>query len=330
MPVFISVIIPTYNRASLLSKCILALKENYLNFKYFEIIICDSNSKDATKIKIKNLKSKYFFLNIKYFNIKKNLHSAKRNKGLAESVGKFKIFLDDDCIPEKNFIRNFYSTLSQNSHKHFYCGSVDYKNSEDLKKFLRYRKSRHFNLNKKSEVNKKAKELSPATIVTMNMGFDSRIVKLIKPFFDERFNLYGFEDFEFGYRLRKHNIKIIACKSLVYHHDFRPFKLYLNKLKFLGRNSMMYLEKINFDAAKSNNFYKLQNNLVIKILLKFNFFYKFLRYMEKTVLFWDSKLFYLPIVYKISFIIAYLQGCYLRKISKINNISVVENSLWYK
>ena len=327
MPVFVSVIIPTYNRSSLLTKCILALKENYLNFKYFEIIICDSNSKDSTRVKIENLKKKYFFLNIRYFNLKKNLHTAKRNKGLEESVGKYKIFLDDDCIPEKNFLKNFYFILSKNFYKHIYCGSVDYKNFKNLKNFLRYRNSRHFNFKKKHPLHKNVKDLSPATIVTMNMGFDSRITRLIKPIFDERFNLYGFEDFEFGYRLKKHNIRIIPCKPLVYHYDFRSFKLYLNKLKFLGKASMMYLEKINFDAAKSNNFYKLQNTPIIRIFLKFDFFYKFLKSVESVLLTWDRKLFYFPAIYKISFIIAYLQGCHLRQRSKLD---VKESSLWYK
>ena len=327
MTILISVIIPTYNRSAQLTKCLLALKQNFLSFRYFEIIICDSNSKDNTNIKIKKLQKELYYLNIRYFNVNKNLNSLKRNKGLKESRGKYKIFLDDDCVPEKNFIKKYYSILNKTYTKSIYCGSVDYKEDKNLKNFLRYRRSRHFNLNKKNFSCTCIKSLTPATIVTMNMGFDSRIEKFIIPVFDERFNLYGFEDFEFGYRLKKNNIKIIAANPLIYHSDSRSFKLYLSKLKFLGEISMKYLEKINLDSAKSNNFYKLQSNVLIKFLLKFTIFYKLLKLIENFLLFLEKYFFYFSPIYKISFMVAYLQGCHIRQRDKIGYF---ESNIWYK
>ena len=46
--IFISVVIPTFNRSKYLLKILQKLKNNFLNFKNFEIIICDSYSKDNT------------------------------------------------------------------------------------------------------------------------------------------------------------------------------------------------------------------------------------------------------------------------------------------
>ena len=60
--VFISIVIPTFNRSSYLLKILERLKINLLSFKNFEIIICDSYSKDNTLVKINNFKKSHKFL----------------------------------------------------------------------------------------------------------------------------------------------------------------------------------------------------------------------------------------------------------------------------
>jgi len=55
---FISVVIPTYNRSKYLLKILDILKSNSINFHRFEVIICDSFSKDHTKTKINTLRRK--------------------------------------------------------------------------------------------------------------------------------------------------------------------------------------------------------------------------------------------------------------------------------
>ena len=49
--VLVSVVIPTFNRSNYLIKILNILRSNFLNFKNFEVLICDSFSKDQTKIK---------------------------------------------------------------------------------------------------------------------------------------------------------------------------------------------------------------------------------------------------------------------------------------
>ena len=50
--VFISIIIPTFNRSHYLIKILNNLRSNFINFKNFEVLICDSYSKDNTQIKL--------------------------------------------------------------------------------------------------------------------------------------------------------------------------------------------------------------------------------------------------------------------------------------
>jgi len=140
--IFVSVIITTYRRYDNVEKIIFKLFQNYLNFKNFEILICDSYLINYPR-KIKNLIKKYPTLDIKYFNIDKNIHSIKRNVGIKNSRGEILIFLDDDCFPEKNFVKNFFKLIKETKYKKvILSGSVKYENLTD--NFRNYRQSRQF------------------------------------------------------------------------------------------------------------------------------------------------------------------------------------------
>lgn len=322
--VFISIVIPTFNRSGNLLKILERLKINFLSFKYFEIIICDSCSKDSTLVKINNFKNNNLFLPIRYLNIKKNIHSLKRNIGIKSARGKYIIFLDDDCFPEKFFVKSFYSLLIRKSN-YIYCGTVKYPKEQIKKNFIKYRQSRHF-IMKKSIINKN--DFLPASqIVTMNMAFKKNIFVKNNLFFNENFNRYGFEDYELAFRLVNNKFKIIKSSPVIYHIDKRSFNMYLEKIKFLGFEGMNYLIKLNLLAAKKNNFYKLENFFFIKFLLNFNIFKNFLIFLQKICILLDKQYFYFPFIYKIAISSAYLEGCFY---SIRYNKKDYKDICWYK
>lgn len=87
----ISIIIPTYNRASTLPKSIQSVLDQSAG--NWELVIIDDGSSDNTKKAIER------FLpdeRIKYFYQENSGVSAARNKGVALSSGDFLIFLDSD------------------------------------------------------------------------------------------------------------------------------------------------------------------------------------------------------------------------------------------
>lgn len=90
---------------------------------------------------------------------------------------------------------------------------------------------------------------------------------------------------------------------------------------------LLFLAKLNYQAAINNNFYKLEKNFIIKILIKSKFFRILLVIFEKLMIKVDKNFIYLPIIYKYTFAGAYLQGC----ISKFDkNISQNIKYQWYK
>lgn len=311
----ISVIIPTYNRSKYLTKIVEILVCSKIPN---EIIICDSRSKDKTFEIINNIKFRFRKHIIKYFNVNKNSNSIKRNVGIKESISKYLVFLDDDCIPQDNFLEDYYFILEKYKHKNLiFCGTVNFPK---IKKnnFISYRDSRHFKIDRTKKIG--IQNLHPRKIVTMNMGLKKNILISNKIFFSEKFGKYGFEDYEFGFRLQKNLIKIVPCCPNVCHYDLRDLEKYLNKFKFVGYESSKLLKEINVQASLENNYVKLENYFIIKLISKFKLCLKLLIFFERKMIILEKKVHLPDYLYKFLTINSYLIGYFsFRQDIKIYN-----------
>lgn len=89
---FISVIIPTYNRANDLDRCLKSLQHQ--TFKNFEVLVCDDGSTDNTKKIVEKYNS---IMKIKYIKDENFGGPARpRNNGISEAQGDWICFLDSD------------------------------------------------------------------------------------------------------------------------------------------------------------------------------------------------------------------------------------------
>ena len=318
----ISIIIPTYNRTSYLEKILYKLVLSTISN---EIIICDGGSKLAFKNKIKKIINKYYFHNIKYVDIGFNNHSAKRNKGILLARAKNILLLDDDCIPEKRFLEKYISILNEHKNKKvIFCGSVLYPEKLMKKNFIKFRQSRHFIIERKNE--KLNYSLHPRNIVTMNMAFRKKLLLDEKILFYEKFNIYGFEDYEFAFRLKEKNYKIVPCNPKVFHVDERSFKKYLDKIKFVGYEGGNYLIKLNKKASLENNYIRIQNFFLTRMIKKIQFVLNILVYVENKFINIEKKFPFPNLFYRIIIVNAYLIG-HLMSNSKKNDNSF---NGWYK
>lgn len=95
----ISVIIPVYNDAAGLQKCLKALTEQYKAGE-FEILVIDNDSEEDIKgVAIQ-------FSNVKYLHEKKIGSYAARNCGIRCAKGDIIAFTDADCIPDEDWLVN--------------------------------------------------------------------------------------------------------------------------------------------------------------------------------------------------------------------------------
>lgn len=100
-----SIIIPVYNTAAYLERCISAVKSIDFPANEYEILAVDNNSTDGSL----ELLSK--FEGIRVLREKKQGSYAARNHAVRESKGEFLAFTDSDCMPLPNWLKSIESAL---------------------------------------------------------------------------------------------------------------------------------------------------------------------------------------------------------------------------
>jgi glycosyltransferase involved in cell wall biosynthesis len=102
----ISIIMPTYNKATLLNLTLASFVHQ--TSKQFELIIIDDGSNDDTEHIVQSYKNKLNLLYMKQSNLGR---SQARNAGIMASSGTFLVFNDDDRIVRDDFIAEHTKVL---------------------------------------------------------------------------------------------------------------------------------------------------------------------------------------------------------------------------
>lgn len=109
---FISIIIPTYNRSDLLKKTLSSLENQTLATDSYEVIVVDDGSQDGTAeflgayIKDKNW--------IKYIEQKHGGPAKARNAGIKKAAGEIIVFTDSDCVCDRKWLKEIIAPYSGN------------------------------------------------------------------------------------------------------------------------------------------------------------------------------------------------------------------------
>ena len=252
---FISVIIPTYNRRLILEKCLRALENQVIIFPIegYEIVVVDDGSDDGTPIWIKERKDE--FPHVLFLEQEHGGPAAARNKGVIASSGDLIVFIDSDLVVTDTFLKSHFYSLSRawQRRKDRFCftyGSVINTSNFD---------------NPTSEPHK-LQDISWAYFATGNVAIDKTVLQE-SGLFDTSFHLYGWEDLELGERLRKMGVELIKCPQAVGYH-WHP-ALSLDKIP-----SLIRVEK---ERAKMGLvFYKKHQNLRVRFIIQFTFIHRIL------------------------------------------------------
>lgn len=228
----VSVIIPVYNQKHRLK---MVLKEfnnqNYNN--WFEVVVVDDGSTDNVKEFIGGLEYNYNFV---YKKLEKNSGRAiSRNEGVSVAQGDILIFCDADRIPCRNFIGEHVKSHLANTGEIVVLGKIvelflrDFENQYDKyisasnkDNWLNY--ARNFNYYDYIEemydsAGKTDVKIAWSTLFTSNFSITKELFMRVNGF-DEDFTSWGFENFEFGYRLSMINVKYILNRRAENFHIF--------------------------------------------------------------------------------------------------------------
>lgn len=187
----ISVIIPTHNRRDLLERKLESLEANSGDF---EVIVVADNCSDSTAEFLKSYKPKFPF---KFLLGAGKGAGIARNLGVANAVGSYYIFSDDDVILPPNFIEEFKKrTVFDEA---VTLGLFRFEDGRLWRPARRFGKIGFQNVN------------------GVALGISRRIFSDFGGFADW-LEGYGGEDLELGYRIKKSNIPIWLLSSAVATH----------------------------------------------------------------------------------------------------------------
>ena len=211
---YISVVIPTYNRFPILKKCLFALEKQYItdsNIEGYEIILVDDGSTDNTLEWLE--KNQQQFPHLKTFQQDRQGPAAARNLGIDRAAGDTIIFIDSDLVVTEHFLQAHASALIAGKEK---------LKSDRL--FTYGWVINTCNFDNPTTESYKITDFSAAYFATGNVAIAKKWL-LEAGKFDPRFQLYGWEDLELGVRLKKLNLKLIKCPEAVGYHWHPPFKI---------------------------------------------------------------------------------------------------------
>ena len=239
----ISIIIPASNSEKTINRTIKSATAQ--NFKDFEIIIIENNSKDNTWLKLKTFENK--FKNIRVFRNNKPGVSRARNLGIKKSKGKYVLFLDADDELKKNSLSNLFRFVNKN--KLDFAISAYTNNIK--KKYDTIKKSKLFNKKEISEYLKNycydQKQYTAFTHVWGRLYLKQIIVRN-KIFFNNKFN--QLEDVLFNLSILKYSKKIGYLNEILYKQNLQNIR---ERASYNFNHNIIYL--INFVSKKILNFF---------------------------------------------------------------------------
>ncbi len=250
---FVSVVIPTYNRLPILQKCLDALEAQFLIKEIidFEIVVVDDGSTDGTTEWIKS--NSFNYPHVSLYEQTHGGPALGRNLGVERSRGDLIVFIDSDLVVEENFLVCHVQSLIRawkklGNRKCFTYGSVINTS----------------NFNKPNSESFKLQDLSWAYFATGNVAIDRKVLEQ-SGLFDPIFRLYGWEDLELGERLRNMGVKLIKCPKAIGYHWHPP----------LSVSQITDLIRVEKERAKMGLiFYRKHPTLRVKFIIQYTLIHR--------------------------------------------------------
>tara|TARA_Y100001968_G_C19340600_1_gene709289 strand:+ start:341 stop:1270 length:930 start_codon:yes stop_codon:yes gene_type:complete len=252
---FISVVIPTYNRKPILEKCLRSLEIQDINktIHKYEVVVVDDGSTDGTQKWLQE--NSQSFPHVELFSQDHCGPSTGRNLGVRKAKGDVIVFIDSDLVVTRKFLSSHIDSLLRAWEKEgtklcFTYGSVINTNNFDSPTSEKY----------------KISDLSWAYFATGNVAIHKKVLEQAG-LFDTNFILYGWEDLELGERLRKMGVRLIKCPRAVGYHWHPAFNI----------DQIPNLIKVERERAKMGLvFYRKHPSFRVKLIIQFTFIHFFI------------------------------------------------------
>jgi glycosyltransferase involved in cell wall biosynthesis len=212
----ISVVIPTYNRAADLTRCLAALKAQTAPVDSFEVIVIDDGSTDGTPEVLAQWAADWPVL--RYYRQSNAGPATARNQGISRAHFGIIAFTDDDCLPAPDWVQRIQERMSAGIHG---CLHGPIRSSLPSSTFVH-------------------SVIADGAVITSNIAFEKAVFERVGVF-DTAFPAPWCEDADMCYRMRKLGVTITYDPALLVDHPprYQGFWNFLKKTRFFQYYGLM-------------------------------------------------------------------------------------------
>ncbi|SAL66494.1 glycosyl transferase, group 1 [Caballeronia arvi] len=213
-----SVIIPTYNRERLLPGVLNAWREvNRVTTIPFELLFSDDGSQDGSVALLESVND----LPIRVLRNEHGGASAARNAAIREARGQRLLIIGDDIFPDPELINVHWRYAQKHGPLVATLGVVDWHPELKVNHLMDHITeigNEQFSYNRLPD----GQFVDFRHFYTCNICVDRNILAAQETLFDHRFDQYGFEDVELGYRLSLQGLRLLFTREAKGDH-FHPY-----------------------------------------------------------------------------------------------------------
>ena len=252
---FVSVVIPTYNRRPILEKCLSALEDQQLAgaLQDYEVVVVDDGSSDGTPSWLREQAIR--FPHVRLIEQEHGGPAEGRNRGVDHARGDVIVFIDSDLVVTETFLATHARALKQCWHRRGDRLCFTYGAVINTANFEAPCSERH-----------KLRDLSWAYFATGNVAIDREVLER-SGLFDTGFRLYGWEDLELGERLRRMGVELVKCPDAVGYHWHPALTL----------DQIPRLVEVEGERARMGLvFYRKHPTKRVRLIIQFTWFHRIL------------------------------------------------------
>src|SRR6266513_5277989 len=206
----ISVVIPTFNRAAMLSATLESLANQRLPKNRYEVVVVDDGSKDSTPNVCRAFASR---MQLRYLHIENSGISAAKNTGILASRGKLLLFADDDDSADSHLLEEHLKAHQQHPEENVaVLGCTTWAPTLSVTPLMRYVTDiGHFLF---AYGNLEDGQMLDFTYFWGGRSSCKQSFLAKHGLFNRQFH-FGSEDIELGYRLSKFGFRVVFHRAAI-------------------------------------------------------------------------------------------------------------------
>lgn len=241
----LSIIIPTHKRAKILAQCLEHIEKQTI-VDQLEVIVVSDGPDEEVKWKVENGKWK---MTVKFFEVSKSHQGVARNKGTENAGGEFILFIGDDIFLKPDACEKHLHALSSFHFPFSVLGHTTWDPACGITPVMKWLETSGWQFGYPM-IKRYAHHFLPSHLqhrftYTSNISLPTKIAKRF--LFREDVKFYGWEDIEWGWRLRQAGIKLFYepdAKAL--HHHHMTLDDSLRRMEILGRSAVV-MDRLNLE-----------------------------------------------------------------------------------